>query len=348
MAIDPLVGNIRWEISLPNRVSPPAYDNGYLFIRSNTASPELLTYEANTGKLLFTVPDEYSAVFYTPTPVAQNGFIYTQSALSLFSTDLKQQKNQWVYPMQGAAIPAVNTDYLFNFNNEKSTLDVIKLTDGQLAYQIAAPKYSISHDAFYPLSSVLDEKNKMLYIVLNSPTGPIPPYLYAFDLTKREIKWHTDFEFSSQATLTKDAILVSQSYNDITAIEPHSGKIMWQWYSDNKEELENYTIATDSHIFVAGKKILMAISLDSQQTVWKMPLTGQLILGNNTLFIIGKDGIVSAIGLRQGQKHSLLNILKIKLCSSTRRILVIAQCKEIRGLDDPRFMRVSQRLMSGI
>lgn len=291
-AVQAATGDIAWQIPLDysEGITAPAYANNKLFIaQGGVIQPNLRAYDAESGKLLFLIP--ISGMMDYGTPMADDNHVYVQSGL-FHNVNIATGRANKVFDGGLVNTPVIHNNLLYTFNDNMQLL-VEDVTSGATIDTIAAPEMrGISMEIVSP---VLDEKNKVLFYC----NRWFDYQLYAYNLQNRKTKWIAAEKFSGQPVLVDNYIYITQPDDALAAVDADSGKIQWKWKPVIPEEINHFPIpvAAANIIFVPGKRNTYAVSIATHQTVWQIPKSGRLVLGDNQLFIIGRDSTVTAIGL---------------------------------------------------
>jgi len=291
-AVQVSTGDIAWQIPLDysQGITAPAYANNKIFIaQGGVNQPNLRAYDAESGKLLFLIP--ISGMMDYGTPVADDSHVYVQSG-SFHNINIATGRANKVFDGGLVNTPVINNNLLYTFNDNRQLL-IEDVTTGKTIDTIAAPEMrGISMEIVSP---VLDEKNKVLFYC----NRWFDDQLYAYDLPNSKTKWMAAEKFNGQPVLVDNTIYITQPDDALAAVDADSGKIQWKWKPVIPEEINHFPIpvATSNVIFVPGKRNTYAVSIATHQTVWQIPKSGRLVLGDKLLFIIGRDSTVTAIGL---------------------------------------------------
>lgn len=122
--------------------------------------------------------------------------------------------------------------------------------------------------------------------------------MFAYDLQTQQLKWEAAGNYYDvQLVLADKTLFAWENNRGLTALDAETGTLQWQTTAGIQEEIFPVLVATDTVIFLAGKKNTYAISRATHQVVWKIPITGRLVLGNQQLFIIGINHQVTAVAL---------------------------------------------------
>lgn len=291
-ALETSTGKIAWQIPFDYSlgISAPAYTDDKLFITSwqQGSGEKLRAYKAQTGKLLFTTPISSLSLSLYGTPVATDTIVYAPTNSATHAINTTTGRPTWVSTIGESFSPALNGDHLYSMSWQK--LIASDATNG-------AQIYSITNNSHYPSqtnSLVINATKQLIYFSGNGENRD----LFAYDLTTQQLKWESVGNYYDIQPVLANSTLFAWDYSrGLTALDAETGALQWQTNAGIQETIYPIFVATDTVVFLAGEKNTYAISRDTHQIVWQIPITGRLVLGNQQLFIIGTDHQVTAVAL---------------------------------------------------
>ncbi len=303
-ALDSISGDSIWSQNLGNvfSVNPPSYDNGKVYIQTgmnNTGSvpPSLYSFDAAAGTLVFR--SQFGAQwerYYAPTIYDGNVYIDGGAYGGMYSFDGTtgnqywfnnglQQYDQWT--------PAVDATWAYAYlgseyeGDPNTGLYVLVRLTGQAVFNIPDPGFVFSTWSMN-LAPVLGGLSDVFAIQAGR--------LIRFDLNARDISWVNAPNFKGQPTVA-GGVVYAVSSGALGAYDQTTGTLLWTWPAPAGETLQDTIIATNSHLFVGSAANTYCIDLTTQQEVWSYPAAGHLALAENTLYIAGASGALTAVDL---------------------------------------------------
>jgi hypothetical protein len=285
-------GSVLWNVNFPNifSVNPPAYDNGKVYIQTGNHSGDtwLRAYDAGSGALVFQAPHEAQWERYlAPTIVDQTVYVNGGYYGGMYSFNGASGQQNWFASLSqyDQWTPAVDATYAYSYVGETG-LNVVKRSDGQLAYQIADPNFNWNGYSMN-LAPVLGTQNDL--VVFNGGR------LISFDLANRKIRWTVQDGFYSQPSLT-NGVIYAVNNGALSVRREDTGAALWSWAPPG-DTLAGPVIVTDSHVFVAGAATTYAVDLGTRTAAWSYPQAGALALSEGTLYISGSNGLLTAVAV---------------------------------------------------
>jgi outer membrane protein assembly factor BamB len=287
-------GQTLWTKSFgsPFSVNPPtfAYGNVYLQTCNHSSDTYLRAYDANTGGFVFRTPHAAQwERYYAPT--VRDGKVYVDGGYygGMYSFDAYSGVQEWYHslPQYDQWTPAVDQQYAYAYVGEYTPgLYVLNRATGTQAYMIPDPNFDWSGWSMN-LAPVLGSMDDCLAIHDGR--------LISFDLGEEAIRWELNENFSGQPTLA-NGVIYAINGGALTARDELTGANLWGWEVPSGS-LTGTLIVTDNLLFARTSSRVYAVDLVTHQDVWSFQGTGQLALGEGTLYIAGSGGYLAAITL---------------------------------------------------
>jgi outer membrane protein assembly factor BamB len=304
-ALDAATGVTSWSINpfgSPFSINPPAYANGKVYIQTCNHSGDtyLHAFDANSGSLAFRAA--FSAQwerYYAPTPFSNDVYINGGYYGGAYGFSGQNGTQRWFtgLPQYDEWTPAVDNAYVYAYVGDYSpALYVLNRATGGLAYSIPDPHFDWNGWSMN-LAPVLGGNNDLLAIHDGR--------LISFDLANRRIGWELPRNFSGQPTVAGGVIYAVDS-NTLTAWDERTEALLWSWAAPDGSAVQGTMIATDSHIFVGAGTKTYAVSLTSHTSDWSFNAAGSLALDNGVLYIAGRNGQLTAVGVPEPSAAILL------------------------------------------
>lgn len=282
--LDAADGETLWSVSDYCQHQPTyAYGNVYVQVgRHSSSTPRsyLKAYTADEGAEVFVSPfSQQWSTWYAPVPY--DGSIYIAGGYygGSYGFDAFSGAQQWFesLPQVDRWTPAVQGDYCFAYAS--GTLYGLDRYYGTRAYTISAGPSSTTS------VPVLGSLNNAL--VINGNT------LVSLDLVGQVIQWQVAGTYSGMPSVA-EGVVYAVNGGRLDALDEASGQLLWQW-SSPEGSLISPMIVTRSHVLASTQANAYAIDLLDRAAVWSYPASGSLSLGNDTLYIAGQSGILTAI-----------------------------------------------------
>jgi outer membrane protein assembly factor BamB len=292
--LDARDGETLWtkQFGAPFSVNPPAFGYGNVYVQTGNHGSDtwLRAYDANTGRELFS--SRHSAQwerYFAPT--IADGKVYINGGYygGMYRFDAFSGRQDWFRDLQqyDEWTPAVDDRYAYAYMGEYTPgLYVVDRATGTHAFLIPDENFEWNGWSMN-LAPVLGSMNDVIAIHDGR--------LISFDLGARKIRWEIPASFVGQPSIAKESIYAIDG-GRLVARSEASGQLLWSWRPPSGTLLGS-TIATDSHIFTRTSTNIYAIDILSQESVWSYPVSGELALGNDTLYIAGSDGMLTAISI---------------------------------------------------
>jgi outer membrane protein assembly factor BamB len=293
--LNALTGDIKWSKNFGDvfSVNPPSYAYGNVYIQTgNHASDTYLwAFKADTGDLIFKSPHLAQwERYYAPTihegVVYVNGGYYggmyafnATTGAQMWFTAL-QQYDQWT--------PAVDSSYVYAYVGEyRPALYVADRQTGEIMFQI--DDYNFDWYGWsMNLAPVLGTENSVFAIQDGR--------LIKFDISKKQISWETNRNYSGQPSFAKGVVYTISS-GTLSAVDANTGNVLWSWGSTS-DNLAGEMIITDTHVLASSSTTTYAIDLLTHKDVWSYPKGGHLSLSKDALCIVSQDGQLTSIAFQ--------------------------------------------------
>lgn len=282
--LDAADGETLWSVSDYCQHQPTyAYGNVYVQVgrhSSSTPPSYLKAYTADEGAEVFVSP--FAQQWYTwYAPVAYDGSIYIAGGYygGSYGFDAFSGAQQWFesLPQVDRWTPAVQGDYCFAYT--RGTLYALNRYYGTRAYTISAGPSSTTQ------VPVLGSLNNAL--VINGTT------LVSLDLVGQVIQWQVEGGYSGIPSVA-EGVVYAVNGGMLEALDEASGQPLWQWMPP-EGSLISPMIVTRSHVLACTQANAYAVDLLDRSAAWSYPASGSLSLGNDTLYIAGQNGVLTAI-----------------------------------------------------
>lgn len=301
--LDASDGTTKWwkDFGRIHSVDPPAYAYGNVYIQTGNHTPGtyLRAYNAETGALVFRSPHAAQwERYYAPT--IYDGHVYINGGYygGMYSFNAMTGVQDWFIglPQYDQWTPAVDENYAYAYVGEYSPgLYVVDRRTGVLAFKISDPNFDWGGWSMR-LAPVLGAHDNVIAIQDGR--------LISFDVANRKIGWEIDGSFTGQAVLA-DGVIYSIDAGVLSARDEQTGAPLWVWEIANKSLLGELFV-TDNLAFVRTSNSTHAVDLGLRQEAWSYPKGGYMTLSENTLYLAGADGVLTAITVPEPATLSLL------------------------------------------
>ncbi len=300
VALNQQTGTVAWKISPANETGDPAYANGNVYLQVASGINLVLGWNAQTQAQVFSAP--YANQFSTYlAPVVSNGSLYAGGGYygGIYSYNIANNGPNWLntsanYASYGNWTPAVDANYVYAIGGGGSDLMIYNKASGALLSETGPHAETLSG------SPVLTGNGGLFYIQngtgyflnITNPTSPAvvwsQPNLY-----------ETDYPAYANGTLYVSATL--NTTPTLLALDAATGQL--EWSLPGIAGARNL-IVTDNILFAAENGNTVAISLQTHQVLWSVPITGPMAVSDNELFI-GTNGTVVAFNIAVPEPASL-------------------------------------------
>ena len=116
--------------------------------------------------------------------------------------------------------------------------------------------------------------------------------LVSFDTLQGEIRWEVQSQFSGQPSVVRGQIFAIDG-GRLVVLDELTHEELWFWQPP-AGALTGPMVVTDSHVLVSTDGSVHAIDLLTRQSVWSYPVSGQLALADDALYVASIDGTLTA------------------------------------------------------
>ncbi|MBP8605655.1 MAG: PQQ-binding-like beta-propeller repeat protein [Phycisphaerae bacterium] len=288
LCLDARDGEILWSQSLNSPHHQPTYAYGYVYVQTDQHSPGYIrAFEADTGAQIFasTFSQQWDTWW---APVVYDGEIYIAGGYyggaGAYNAFTGEKKWNVSLPQYDAWTPAVKGKLMFAYVG--GTLYALERKYGTTSYTINDPSFSWQGWSMN-LAPVLSDTENVL-VIYNGR-------LKCFDLNAKNIRWEIAGGFSGQPSVAEGMVYAVNS-GMLEARDEMDGSLIWSW-SAPEGSLKSPLIATRTHVIACTNANTYAVELLGRQSEWSYPASGYLALGNDTLYIAGSNGVLTAIAV---------------------------------------------------
>jgi hypothetical protein len=274
-------------------VNPPAYGYGNVYVQTGNHGSDtwLRAYDAETGASVFQAPHEAQwESYYAPTLFDGSVYVNGGTYGGMYAFDAFSGERRWFHGLQQYDhwTPAVDETRAYAYiGSYQPALYVLDRFSGNEEFRIDDPSFEWNGWSMN-LAPVLGDQGEVLAIHDGR--------LIRFDLAGRRIAWQIEGGFQGQPTLAKGAIYtISAAGLDVR--HEQTGARLWTWTPPAGETIQDTMIATDTHLLLSTATRVHAIELLSHAAEWSFEASGKLALANETLYVAGSDGTLTAIAL---------------------------------------------------
>jgi outer membrane protein assembly factor BamB len=284
-AVSEETGDVLWARGLDTQsvVSPPTVSDGKVFVASTGLYDRFLwTFDAVTGEQLARTPMSADPGAYAAATV-HAGHIYVGSVSRFeaatstldWSVPLAQQHDRWT--------PAVDDNAVYAYAGAQ--LHVLQPDDGSSIMTIADPRFEAGWWAYG--APVLDGQGGVFVTQFGR--------LIKFDVARGVVAWDLSQAFYSNPVLANGTLYVLNG-DRVEARSPATGTLLWSWTAPGGSSAAESTwhaglVVVGSIAFVGTSGGTHAIDLNTRQSIWNDPATGELAVSSNGILYIS-----SAIG----------------------------------------------------
>jgi outer membrane protein assembly factor BamB len=266
-------------------ISPPAYDNGLLYLQvARAPGGELQIYGADLGDYVFWQPASVSEQgSLAPTIVEGEIYLAGDASVSAFADD---HFLDWSMGLSTFEKWTPTVDFRYVYIYDYGRLNVLDRQNGEARYQIQDPNWDWK-DHMQNRAIVLGGQHDAL--VVNGGR------LLSFDLKARSVRWEKGLAIYSQPSVAEGHVYVV-SEGALSVLREKDGKEQWKWKAPD-DWLAGPLVVTSTHVFVSGDRKTYAVDLSTRQAAAEYPFAGTLSLSDGTLYIAGYKGRLVAIDL---------------------------------------------------
>jgi len=294
-ALEATTGTELWkkDVGSVRSVNPPSYGDGKVYIQTESFGSDgyLRAYDAESGELIFRAPYHTQGERrLAPTLYAGDVYVnggYNGGMYAFDGTDGGRWFNDTL-PQISDSTPAVDGRYAYAFlGDSHPTLYVIDRVSGATAFWI---------DDLDVSASGIGQGSAPVLGSLNNVLAVAAGRLYSFDPAYHQIRYTISAGFTGQPAFAHGVVYCIQA-GALSAREEAYGNSLWSWAPPEGETLTGTIVVTDTHLFTRTSTTTYAIDLSTHASVWSYPASGHLALGNDSLYIAGDAGTLTAIAL---------------------------------------------------
>lgn len=289
--LDARDGEVLWSegFGRVNSVNPPSYAYGTVYIQTGKESssgipPYLHAFDADTGEFIFR--SIFSAQWERyQSPTIYDGSVYVNGGYygGMYGFDAFSGEQQWFRGLRQDDnwTPAVEAQYAYSFVEGYFT--AVNRLYGTTAWSV------YYQDARYRTCKavVLGEMKNALVITVG--------HLVSFDLANEDVGWSIPANFTGLPSVA-NGVIYAINGGSLEARSEVNGDLLWNW-DPPEGALTDTMVLTDTHLIARTSDNTYAIELLSRQQDWSYPASGPLALGNDTLYIAGSNGVLTAIAM---------------------------------------------------
>lgn len=270
-------------------VNPPSYAYGNVYVQTGDHASDtwLHAFDGDTGDVLFKVPHEAQWERYLA-PTLYDGKAYVNGGYygGMYGFDAYSGDQLWFVdlPQYDEWTPAVDADHAYAYVGDYDPgLYVRDRATGASSYFVSDPGFDWDGWSMY-LAPVLGDHDDVIAIHDGR--------LISFDTASHAIRWQVQSQFTGQPSLAQGRIYAIDG-GRLRVLDEVTHAEIWSWQADDGD-LTGPMIVTDSHVFVSTSGSVHAVSLASHQPVWSYGVGGSLAYADDTLYVAGQDGTLTA------------------------------------------------------
>jgi hypothetical protein len=290
--LDAKDGTKLWSKTFSNvfSVNPPSYAYGNVYVQTGNHGSDtwLRAYQADNGNPVFQSPHSAQWERYFA-PTIDDGKVYVNGGYygGMYAFDAISGRQLWFLslPQYDQWTPAVSADQVIAYVGEYTPgLYVARRSSGTLDFTIPDPDFDWNGWSM-DLAPVLGGHDDVIAIHDGR--------LISFDLANRVIRWQLARGFTGQPCVAHEAIYAIDG-GRLVVLDEVTHADLWSW-QPSRGSLAGTMIVTDSHLFACSADSVFAVDLVTHKRVWSYPASGQLALGNQTLYVAAPTGNLTAI-----------------------------------------------------
>jgi outer membrane protein assembly factor BamB len=293
------VVNLHVKMDSNTRTGDPAYANGVVYLQSVNTQSLVTGWNVQTQAQVFSAPYANQGNIYRA-PVISNGSLYAGGGYyggQVYSYNTADSSVNWVssVPYGGSYsdwTPAVDANQVYAATRGGSDLVILDRTTGAFLSETGPQQETGS-------SSPMLTGNGGLFYVENG----IGHYIDVTDPTSQHEIWsRTGLNAQIDPAYANGTIYIASSPTALYALDAATGLEKWSLTGVGAGQ---NLIVTDNVLFATQLNKTVAISLETHQALWSVPIGGVLAVSDNELFI-GNDGNVAAYRIAVPEPSSVL------------------------------------------
>jgi hypothetical protein len=270
-------------------VNPPSYAYGSVYVQTGNHASDtwLRAFDGNTGDVLFKTPHAAQWERYFA-PTIYDGKAYVNGGYygGMYGFDAYTGDQLWfvALPQYDQWTPAVDADHAYGYVGDNAPgLYVRDRATGASSFFVADPNFDWNGWSM-DLAPVLGDHDDVIAIHNGR--------LLSFDTASHAIRWEVQSQFTGQPSLAQGRIYAIDG-GRLRVLDELTHNEIWSWQAGDGD-LTGPMIVTDSHVFVSTDHSVHAVSLASRQSVWSYGVGGHLAYADDTLYVAGQDGTLTA------------------------------------------------------
>jgi len=290
--LDAATGGTLWSQDFGDifSINPPSYAAGHVYLQtcSNYLNTWFYSFDAATGGFDYRVP--FGAQwerYFAPTIFDGNVYVDGGSYGGMYAFEGTSGSQLWyeALPQYDEWTPAVDDEFAYAYVGEYAPgLYVVHRTTGALAYMV--PDLDFEWDGWsMNVAPVLGRHADVIAVHDGR--------LINFDTASHAIRWQLARAFTGQPSVAHDAIFAIDA-GTLVVLDEVTHARLWSWLPPSGS-LVGSMVVTDTHVFASTDNAVYAIDLATHQSVWSRSGGGKLAFANETLYIAGTNGVLTAI-----------------------------------------------------
>lgn len=269
--------------------NPPSYAYGNVYIQTGNHSSDtwLHAFDGETGEMLFKAPHGAQwERYFAPTIYAHKIYVNGGQYGGMYAFDAFSGERLWfaVLPFYDQWTPAVADGHVYAYVGDYSPGLYVhdRLTGAQTQF-VADPKFQWDGWSMN-LAPVVGTHDDLIAIHDGR--------LISFDTVQGTIRRELQGQYSGQPSVSRGRIYAITNGRLAVRDElSHAG--LWTWQPPN-ENLTGPMIVTDKHLLVSSDANVYAVDLLTHRPAWSYPVSGQLALADNMLYVASTNGTLTA------------------------------------------------------
>jgi hypothetical protein len=271
-------------------VNPPSYAYGNVYLQTGDSATDtwLYGFDGDTGNQMFKAPHGAQWERYFA-PTIYDGKVYVNGGAygGMYGFDAYSGDQLWFasnLPQYDQWTPAVDADRAYSYAGEYSPgLYAETRATGTPSFFVADPNFDWNGWSM-DLAPVLGDHDDIIAIHNGR--------LISFDTASHTIRWEVVAQYAGQPSLAHDRIYAIDG-GRLRVLDEITHAEIWSW-QPAEGSLAGPMIVTDRHVFASTGVNVYAVDLTTRQPVWSYPVGGQLAIADNTLYVTGQDGKLTA------------------------------------------------------
>lgn len=270
-------------------VNPPSYAYGNVFVQTGNHGSDtwLRAFDAESGAQLFQAPHQAQWERYGA-PTMYDGTAYVNGGYygGLYAFEAYTGAQRWYasLPQYDEWTPAVEEVRAFAYLGGYPGLYVKdRLTGVPGAFFVSDPNFG----GYTDLTPVIGGHGDVLATNNNR--------LLSMDPSSGLFAWQLAGAFTGTPSVAKDRVYAIRS-GRLVVLDETTDAELWTWQPPSGA-LAGTMIVTDTHVFASTSTAVYAVDLATHQSAWSYAAGGHLAIADDTLFVAGSSGQLTAIAL---------------------------------------------------